>query len=571
MKIGKFSLLLILGVSLFGEKYYIRHDNEKNIVIINEKHQIISKSLEDFLSKVKKGDTLLFKRGEFFTKPIKIKNKEKISIKDYGSKNLNLPVIDTRYEISANLFEKVDFNDLKKDKSWFFVENELNKNTLVLKSSLQKKVAKSLRDVEDRVFGIYRAKLNFKNIDPAAMRVWLNGAEIIKTAIFEDWKIFKKASWFYDSKNGYLYIFALNQDLKLKSVKINNRYLDSFLIENSKDIKISHLDIRGGKYALSIRGSSDIEVKNSKIGAFSFRGIEIMGGEKGNYSQKVSIKNNVIDSNFKAYYRYISSRGVQDGIFLMEGVRDCDISNNEILNWGHSAINIYSPKGAKAVINNKILSNFIHGERISYMHGITVDGINAIKNEIRFNLIKNITARNQINGIENIFANNGIVNVKNSLVKIDQGYSSAQGVQLQAYGYGNIAKKNVIKENLFMNIDAAGVSFLSLNSDSVKEGNIVSKNIFINCGIKNKNIALEVIDNGLKTIKSNLFLENAFRSKNAKPLIFYRGDILDVDEFNKRDGIFSDKIEGNSILKKEEIKKFYLSPLLKWLRAQDRL
>ena len=562
MKKEKFLLIFLMSNFLFADKYYIRHENGKEVVIIDEHHQIISNSLNKFLLSVKKGDILLFKRGEVFKEPIKIEDKEGIIIKDYGLEKSKFPIIDTRYEIKNSSFEKIPFENLKGDKSWNFLESEFRKNTLVLKSDLRDKIAKNFKDVQQNVYSIYRAKIDLNNIDPNAMRVWVNGKEILKALIFEEFKNLKDATWFYEKNGKYIYIFVLNKNFKLSKVKINNRYLDSLSIENSKDILISHLDIRGSKYALSIRGSKNVKVKNSKIGLYSFSGIEIMKGFSGNYSQNISIENNVIDSGFRAYYRYLSSRGAQDGIFLLSGVSNSEIVNNEISNWGHSGINLYAPKGDLPVKNNKIYSNFIQGNKVSYMHGVTVDGVNSIYNKIKFNIIRDITARNQINGIGNIFSNNAVFNVKNSPVKIDQGYFSAQGVELQAYSKDNISKNNLIENNIFAKTDGACISLLSLNNDGMKEGNIFKDNILINCGLKNNFIALKVKDNGLnETIKKNYFINNIFKSK--KSLIFYRGDILNINEFNEMDGKFSDKIKGNRVLKEEEIKRISPSPLLK--------
>lgn len=562
MKKEKFLLIFLMSNFLFADKYYIRHENGKEVVIIDEYHQIISNSLNKFLLSVKKGDILLFKRGEVFKEPIKIEDKEGIIIKDYGLEKSKFPIIDTRYEIKNSSFKKLSFESLKRDKSWNFLESEFRKNTLVLKSDLRDKIAKNFKDVQQNVYSIYRAKIDLNNIDPNAMRVWVNGKEILKALIFEEFKNLKDATWFYEKNGKYLYIFVLNKNFKLSKVKINNRYLDSLSIQNSKDILISHLDIRGSKYALSIRGSKNVKVKNSKIGLYSFSGIEIMKGFRGNYSQNISIENNVIDSGFRAYYRYLSSRGAQDGIFLLSGVSNSEIVNNEISNWGHSGINLYAPKGDLPVKNNKIYSNFIQGNKVSYMHGVTVDGVNSIYNKIKFNIIRDITARNQINGIGNIFSNNAVFNVKNSPVKIDQGYFSAQGVELQAYSKDNISKNNLIENNIFAKTDGACISLLSLNNDGMKEGNIFKDNILINCGLKNNFIALKVKDNGLnETIKKNYFINNIFKSK--KSLIFYRGDILNINEFNEMDGKFSDKIKGNRVLKEEEIKRISPSPLLK--------
>ncbi|NPA81887.1 MAG: right-handed parallel beta-helix repeat-containing protein [Epsilonproteobacteria bacterium] len=550
-KLPLFLLSFLPLSSLFADKYYIRHENGKDIVIINERHQIISRNFEEFLQNIKKGDELLFKRGEVFKKPIILKNKENLSIKDYGSKKLRYPIIDTRYRIDEDSFIKLDMNNLKKDRSWRVLESEFKKNLAPLSSKVRQNIAKNFDEVKDSVFEIYRVKIS--PIDWTSVRVWVNNKEILKALIFEELKEKDDARWYFEKQNGYLYIFVLNKDFKLKNVKINNMVLDSLSLKNCKNIDVENLDIRASKYAVGIRGSLNVVLQSCKIGRYSFSALNITSGDMGDYSSNIVIKDNEIDSGFKAFYRFLSSRGSQDGIFMLKGVKDSLVLNNKIINWGHSAINIYAPKNALPVKNNKIISNFISGKNISYMHGVTIDGMNAVKNEVRLNIIRDISARNQLNGRENRFVNNAVFDVRNSPVKSDQGYSAAQAIELQAYGKDNISKGNIIKDNLFAKVDGSCISLVSFSKDGEKRDNIFENNVLINCGLKNGGVFLKVDDGyGRHNIEANSFINNRFKATKREPKIFYRGETLSVEEFNFKDGSFEDRIEGNEVMDRED-------------------
>ncbi len=552
-------LLTVLSSALFAKKYYVRHLDGKEIIIINENHEIVSYSLNNFLQTITKGDTVLFKRGEYFKIPVKISFKKDITIKDYGSKKLPLPILDPRVKIPLNSFEKVDIFDLKKtkkDSSILALEKSFKKNNSILATHIRNKIVKNFESIKENIHQTLRIKID-KNIEKNTIRVWIDNKEILKANLFEELRCDKceeKIRWSFDDQNNYLYIFILDSSVSFKEnsfVKINSFSLDSLSLENDENITIKNLDIRGSKYAIGIRGSKDILIENCKIGKYSFTGIDIMRSleDKNIYSENITIKNSVIDSGFKKKYRYLSQRGVQDGIFMVDGVKNCQISNNKILNWGHSAINLYAPSSAQEVKNNQISFNTINGKDVSYMHGITVDGKNCIENKIVSNVIKNITARNQLNGIKNIFKENVIYNVKNSIVKLDQGYPSGQGIQLQAYGKENVAIENIIEKNIFNTIEGAAISIINYKNDGLKKDNTFKNNFITKSGTKNNDIALEILDfskNG--SIKNNNFIKNSFKNTPKEPKVNYFGKILSIEMFNEKNGDIKNIITDNKII-----------------------
>ena len=554
---------LLLITPLFAKKYYIRHQNGNQIIIINEKHQIISNSFIDFLRNIQSKDTLLFKRGEVFKLPVNIIGKKDIVIKDYGSKKLNKPIIDTRYSIPPQKIEYFDVlydENLTQDKSFKSLESAFRKNYARVKGSIRDKIAKSFLDVKKNIYSVVRVKLDFINFDPNALRVWVNNKERLKSLLFEELKCdncSQKIKWFYDKKYKYLYLFALKADVDLwkdaQNIKINSVILDSLNLSDDENITIQNLDIRGSKYAIGIRGSKNILIEKCKIGRYSFTGIDIMNDidDYNKSSENIVIQNCTIEAGYNGgKYRYLSSRGVQDGIFIVGGVKNSLIKDNTVNNWGHSGINLYSPSSKNSVTGNHITNNVINGDKMPYMHGITVDGSNCVKNEISSNIIKNTTARNQLNGAYNIFSKNIIYNLKNSQIKLDQGYSAGQGIQLQAYGKTNIAKNNIIKNNLFAKIDEAAISVVNYRDDGIKKNNVFKNNVILNSGLKNNNIALEIINYSKNdAIKGNSFIQNRFKLLDSKPKINYRGKILSIEEFNEQNGENNDTIDKNTVFK----------------------
>jgi len=551
-----FLTMLFLSLTLNAEKYYIRHLDGKNIVIINENHEIVSYSLKNFLEEINNGDTLLFKRGEYFKTPVEIKNKKNIIIKDYGSQKLPMPIIDPRVKIPFKNFEEIELSNQKlltKDKSLISLKNIFTKNRAVLATHIRNKTVKNITEVKKHIHKIFRIKIG-KNIEKNTLRIWINNQEILKALIFEELKCEnckEKIRWAFENENGYLYIFVLDPSVSLAEnsfIKINAVTLDTISLTNDENITLKNIDIRGSKYALGIRGSKNILIENCNIGKYSFTAIDIMRSleNRRKYSENITVKNCLIDSGFNKKYRYLSSRGVQDAIFMVDGVKNCNISNNKITNWGHSGINLYAPLFKEEVKNNKISHNTIDGKDISYMHGITVDGEHCIENEISSNLIKNITARNQLNGIKNIFRKNIVYNVKNSIVKIDQGYPCGQGIQIQAYGKDNLALENLIEENVFTKIEGAAISIINYKNDGIKKRNIFKNNFITKSGLRNKNVALEILNfSEINNIKENFFINNTFKVDFQEPKINYFGKILSIEEFNEEQKNF---IKDNKIL-----------------------
>jgi len=563
MKIKKILLFLLIPLIIYSRDYKI-FLIDKKLTIQDENGLVVSQNLRDFFKNLRSGDRVFFKRGDVFNQKIVLKNKDHITISSFGDESkkaiiTSISKIPFDENASFELFysKGSPFSDTN-DSSFSALKREFLRHYLLLSTETKRDVAKSFKEVEDEVDYILRIKLpveKFEYFDPNAVRLWFDGKEILKLMLFEELRCEcgEYVRWYLERSENYLYIFIkgpfIDPALLKRELKINNINIDTVSIQDSENIFISDLDIRGGKYALALRGSSFVNISNCDIGKGSFVGVEITSGIDSNTSSDHNVIDSCeIDSRFRfKNYRYHSSRGSQDGVFIVGEGSYNKVLNSYIKDWGHSGINIYS--NDKEAVYNQFVSNRIDGDGVAYMHGFTVEGEKCKYNGFFSNFFTNLGARNQLGGVENAVYKNYFGNIYNSQVKKDQGYGSGQGIWLQTF-----AKRNYISENIFIGCDEAAISLVSFGNDGIKEKNTISRNFIINCGMRifNKpynNCVIEIYDKDDKRIRENNFINNRVFLKDATPLIYYHGEEYTLEEFNAQIGRYGDFIIGNLSIK----------------------
>lgn len=148
--------------------------------------------------------------------------------------------------------------------------------------------------------------------------------------------------------------------------------------------------------------------------------------------RNVTIDNCELDSKFN--FSYGANKGIDDGIQITTGANNCIVKNSIIKDFGHAGIYLKALNTSdNGVYDNKIFGNYITGENVTYQRGINTDGYEnkCRDNEFFYNIIRNTTVRNQINGNNNWIHHNIIYGMKNSPAK---SYATAQGFDLQCYG-----------------------------------------------------------------------------------------------------------------------------------------
>jgi len=564
------SIIIFFSNKILAEEFFVSSEDNKTINIFNKDGELISDDLKKIISSLENGDKLFFKRGERFDAFIDLTNKENISLSAYGDNNLSLPIIDHIIKIpfddknESSLIYPSFGDEPWNDESWNNLLNAFNYYLSPLASFTKNKIATEYEEVKDKIHQILRIKLPYLDpaFDPHAIRLWIGEKEILRALYFEELNCTDceyKIKYFYESKTRFLYLFSNDFTVDLNSLiselRINNANYFTIRIRNSKSVKIENLDIRGGKYAVLIRASKDINISDSSIGKGSFTGIYVTNDNldfsKG--SENIIIDNCTIDSDFKLNYRFYSERGVQDGIFFLNNVSNSVIRNSSIKNWGHTGINLTTELNAPSstdsenlqIINNEIYKNTLDGKEISYMRAFSLDGSRCRNNRIYQNVIKNMTVRSQINGINNIIKHNLFYNTRNSQIKKDQGYGSGEALQLEAYGKSNESSYNIIERNLILKSDEAGISLSSNEYSGYKKDNLIKDNILIDCGNRMfipfegykkdyNQTAIDLFDytNSYESMKGNDFIGNKIYTPYQNSFVFYKGELLTVKEFN---------------------------------------
>ncbi len=563
MKVNYILYFLIFVTFFAYSKEYKISKVDNTIIIKNEQNEIIFKKIPEIINNLNSGDKLLFERGKVFNLSLILKGKDHITIGSYGEgKKAKISLISPipfDENQSFEIFYSKDKNFDKNDTSFKNLSENFHNYFMLLSSKVREEISDSFEEVKDFIDYVIRIKLpvkKFQFFDPKALRVWLDGRELLKLMLFEELKCKEckdSIRWYFEDKENYLYLFIrgsfIDFNVLKKHLRINNSKVDVLGIRDSKNITISSLEIEGGKYALAIRGSSFVNVFDSKIGKGSFVGVEITNSLDSNLSSDYNVIDScTIDSGFRfRNYRFHSSRGSQDGIFLVGKASYNKVLNCVIKDWGHSGINLFAKNGT--VSNNEFISNRIDGADVPYMHGFTMEGEKCISNKFLSNFFMNLGARNQLGGVKNSVYRNYFANIFNSQIKKDQGYGSGQGIWLQTF-----AKENYITDNIFIGCDEAAISLVSFGKDGVKEKNTISRNFIINCG-KNafndsyKNHVIEIFDKNNTNIKNNNFIKNKIFARDYEPVIYYHGEELSVDEFNLKMGSYGDFIVGNKLIK----------------------
>lgn len=286
-------------------------------------------------------------------------------------------------------------------------------------------------------------------------RMWIDGSEVLRN---EEIDSLDGTRYMWAWENYKIYVYSTtNPAVTFNLIEVNVFY-NVVRIGDKNSITIQDIEFQGGyDYCLPIRGSSNIIVKDCRIGSYSRQGIKICENY-GISSTNVVIDNCVLDSKFN--FSYGKNKGIDDGIQINAGAHDCIVKNSVIKDFGHAGVYLKALFATdNGVFNNKVFGNLITGENVTYQRGLNTDGYEnkCRDNEIFNNVIKNTTVLNQINGNNNWVHHNIVDGIKNSTVK---DFPTGQGFGLQAYGTDLVCHDNKINNNLIMNCDEPGIAFI---------------------------------------------------------------------------------------------------------------
>lgn len=375
-----------------------------------------------------------------------------------------------------------------------------------------------------------------------ARRVWLNGSEVFHANVAAN--VTALLPWFQSGANFYVYATSNPATYFASIESLQNGALQWTLDINAKSyitLDDPGLDIRGGSsvtiriYAASALPSSFIAVKGARVGRDGRTGIYVLGHSASSTScNNLTITENEIESGrvHLGYTSEVNGNGVNDGVTL-DGCDDSEVSDNEISNWGHSAISAYGLAGTYTTNRNKVLRNYMHSENSEYMRGFGFTGQDnkCRDNEIGFNRILNTTVRDQIFCNHTLVHNNLISKRRNPVF----GNGKAQGIELWADSV-SVCHDNTIVANTIEDCAEAGIRLRAPIGAFVIVNNVIALNRVVRCGTSSidglANICL-VIDSDAE-VGDNDVKHNLFFVAGVTNIISHRGTLMDVAGLNAK-------------------------------------
>lgn len=392
-------------------------------------------------------------------------------------------------------------------------------------------------------------------------RIWLSHVEYMKAQSIAT--VNPTYRWYYDNTTSRLYVYAESNPASYYTSILQGGLEDTaVLIAGVSHIILQNLDIRGGRAAsIGVYGASNVILEGLVVGKYAdTHGIEISeknwGGDTHRESSHCIIRWCVIDSGHRLMYTY-DKPYPEDGILLSNGANSIEIYENQIANWGHTAINLSATNLFTTVNSNRIYSNLITAKEVGYCRGFGSLGLEdrCRDNEFFYNIIRDTTVRNQLGGNHNVFKYNIIDTLRNSPYK---SYGTAQGIMITHVGYDQqyVCHDNTVLNNIFYNLDEAGIEITNYNDDFPVKNNTVAKNLVIQAGLQPKEgpkgVSFRVKNSD--QISGNSIIENVFHTVGGT-FVDYRGTLLQEGQFSGWNSSAADTIEKN-----DAYDPFFLDP-----------
>jgi hypothetical protein len=364
-------------------------------------------------------------------------------------------------------------------------------------------------------------------------RIWVNGVEWARAQ--NTGSITSQVRWAFSSN--YLYVYNTENPSNLLFEEAG-KYVKAFSFIQRDYITVQNLDLRGGR-SCTVECYGDYNIlQNCIIRDSGLMGFLAHGdGRPDLNSRDGIIRDCIIDSNYTISDSYENLNANSDGIRLNYGSWNWKVYRNIIKNYGHTGIYLTgsggNPSGYKTT-GNEIFENVITTPDLSYSRGISTDGADGEceYNYIYNNYVVNCKVRNQINGNHNFFFNNIIDTVSGAVFSSDE---TAQGISMEGYSPYTSCHDNFILSNIIMNCNGPGIQIWGYTGAANKIENTIYGNKFINCGLDPKTSAHQgvaiYVDSHTSVLKQ-YYLNNELLNTNGDAKIFYRGQLMSIDDFN---------------------------------------
>ena len=422
-------------------------------------------------------------------------------------------------------------------------------------------------------------------------RLWIDEEEqrSVNKANEDETDVDSDDPWFYDGGTDILYLYAPGGPSTFYSgseiiIVADFKYVID-LEKNNDYINISNLALYGGAlYSLRVRWSKGNEIFKNDV-FYSKGGIQLTGNENQPAARNIKIYNNNIDGKKDLNYDYDASHLISEGIELLRRVKECEIFNNTIIDWGHNCILLKAQEsGGQFVKDNKIYRNLISAPNSTYCAGIALNGAEdyLVDNQIYNNIFRDLPLRSVITGKRNEFYNN-IFDTTREEANNPATKKQAYGLQLigRTANLGSIdliCEDNKVYNNTFYNTADAGILLRAsgANDDPVVKNNSIINNLFLDCGSASTEpsvMGCQISEDKAITFKDertsndgigdNTIENNLVFNTNMVTELIYIGDAssgtcFTAADFNDEDNDYSNNINSDPDLEKPEDQNFRL-------------
>jgi hypothetical protein len=323
---------------------------------------------------------------------------------------------------------------------------------------------------------------------------------------------------------------------------------------NKSYVYIDRLDLSGGALGVITMDASssatptDVRVTNCNIWGAKKAGIRVWSSStvspgfssgvikwnRVDSGEGITTKPTPDDATYGADAPVYTDDGVMgesEGIAIYNGVRDWEISQNDVSNFWHTNITVTRTfdkdttaglnDNAAVVItgNNVIEHNNSHSENVNYSHGIEIvsweqseaiiarhDGATVAKN-----WIYNMPAGSSLKA-QNVLYYGNLIAAHRGSPRDPYDNTAWNGEAVVIFGYdkpgGATISGGVIAYNTFVNCRGAGVTMAGNSDGAVPTGFVVANNIMAYCGYKYPSSELYVAFHDLQTNTSNIEVDN---------------------------------------------------------------
>lgn len=368
-----------------------------------------------------------------------------------------------------------------------------------------------------------------------------------------------------------LFIYSVGNPATTYSAMAGLQTVDRlFTIRDADYAIVENLDLRAARICLFIDRASHVTIQKCRIGNGANLGIltcgTIINGASFTTSYGV-IKECVIDADFHFKGYDYEDQGPHNGIEMKDGTNYWQIFRNEIKNWGHSGVNIFSLANASPTMPsnyNQVYENLFTAPEASHCRAFNLSGAapgRCTGNEIFRNYIFDMPTRSQIIADGNRIYYNIFDTMRNDFYYLhnDTWLSAGGGLQIWAGDDNGFSQYNKIFNNVFHNMGEAAIRLICWDDGQFVQNNEIVNNILFNCGI-NANSGRESFTRGDYAgaalvieawrasdddmLRNNVFMNNLIFNEGNDDVVRYKGRNLMVAAFNAA-GAHGDNITGN--------------------------